>query len=85
MGYFKNQLIAEQVELGDRYFAPPVSAKNHITAAPFVENRQWVRWQREERKQKRKARRLWVFAIVTMVAAGVTLGLLMGALSQVYA
>lgn len=85
MGYFKNQLIEEQVELGDRYFAPPVSARDHASAVTFVQGRSWVRFQREERRQRRNGRLLWVAAIVTMIAAGGALGLLMGLLARVYA
>lgn len=48
MGYFKNQLIADQVELGDRV-PPPIPARRHL-AYPRAEA-----WERNPVLPKRKA------------------------------
>ena len=71
MGAFKNQLVADQVELGDRLPAPKPA--NASVAHPS--RKSWKKAQLEHRKRmKRMTRELYLTAIVY-----VTIGAFLGA------
>lgn len=84
MGYFKNQLIADQVELGDRV-PPPIAARRHLayppsepwTRKPVLPKRKAIReLQEARRKELRKRLRADAFtAWGLMITAGLAGGL----------
>lgn len=74
MGYFKNQLIAEQVEVGDRVPAPR-PATSHVA---FPTRRQRIEAQRLIRENlEKQTRDLYVSAAVYF-GIGVALGVFVG-------
>lgn len=90
MGYFKNQLIADQVELGDRV-PPPISARRHLaypqpeswTRKPVLPKRKAIReLQEARRKELRKRLRADAFTawglVITAGLAGGLVGFLAG-------
>lgn len=74
MGYFKNQLIERQVELGDR---KPVPATDHAVFYVPVQSRRFVR--QLETTHDRELRRIawngWFFGFGIGVVGGLIAGL----------
>lgn len=56
MGYFKNQIIADQVELGDRV-PPPIPARRHLAYGPATT---WppLPARKDIRERQKRARKL---------------------------
>lgn len=74
MGYHKNQLIADQVELGDRIPAPK-PASSHVAN---VSRKQMTEIRRNvERKSKQQARE-YFWTTVSFIAIGVVIGIVIG-------
>ena len=79
MGHFKNQLIAEQVELGDRVPAPKPAA-SHVAWDTRRNRRAW----REARVERRRRARYRIagyaltgafYGVLTGFVAGVLVGM----------
>jgi hypothetical protein len=71
MGYFKNRIIANQVELGDRIPAPR-SAKSHVAYQHGITSRRWLRAIEREHRDHHRG----VALAVGFVALGI--GMLLG-------
>jgi len=72
MGYFKNQLIAQQVEVGDRY--PARSARDHIGYPTRRMNRQISKIVQPVTTHRRTFRLI----VVGTALCGILTGFLMG-------
>ena len=75
MGYFKNKLIEQQVELGDRVPAPKPASEHAVFYVP-VESRRFVRTL--ERGYRLRVRRMWLTAGLAGLGTGVVGGLIAG-------
>lgn len=78
MGYFKNQLIAEQVELGDRVPAPRPAA-THVAWNVGIVSRRWLRNVEREHRNYHRGRVATAVALAT--AAGIVAGFVVGVLA----
>lgn len=74
MGYHKNQLIADQVELGDRIPAPKLASSHvaNLSRKQMTEIRRNV-----ERRSKRQAREFY-WMTVSLVIIGALIGFVIG-------
>jgi len=75
MGYFKNQLIADQVELGDRVPAPK-PASSHVAYQHGILSRRFVR--NLEREHRDYHRATVTIAGVLALGAGILIGFAAG-------
>ena len=75
MGYFKNQLIANQVELGDRIPAPK-PATDHVAYGHGILSRRFIRHLEREHNREHTARLMVAGAIA--LAVGIALGFAVG-------
>ena len=75
MGYFKNQLIADQVELGDRIPAPK-PATDHVANSHGILSRRFIRHLEREHNREHNARLMVAGAIA--LAVGIALGFAVG-------
>ena len=74
MGYYKNQLIASQVEVGDRIPAPK-PATSHVA---FPTRRSRVEAERISREKMRKLNRELLGTAVGYTTIGFALGIFLG-------
>ena len=75
MGYYKNKLIEQQVELGDRVPAPKPASEHAVFYVP-VESRRFAR--ALERGHRGRMRRMWLTAGLGGLAVGVVAGVIAG-------
>jgi len=75
MGYFKNQLIANQVELGDRVPAPR-PASSHVAYGHGILSRRFVRTMEREHRDYHRSSLIAVATIAT--AVGLLVGFTVG-------
>lgn len=75
MGYFKNQLIAQQVELGDRVPAP-IPASRHVSNQHGLVSRRWLRQLEREHRDHHRTQAVVIGAFA--LAGGLLFGFFLG-------
>ena len=81
MGYFKNQLIAEQVELGDRV-PNPKPATDHVAYPTRKTNRHWYDISQAQVKNREVAYR---YVVIGWLLIGASIGFAAGVMVVMFA
>lgn len=81
MGYFKNQLIAEQVELGDR-LPDPKPATHHVAHQTRKTNRHWYDISQAQVKGREVAYR---YVVIGWLLIGASIGFAAGVMVVMFA